>query len=827
MGKAKKKAVQYSLSTQQIGANGQQARKLVTQSLAPGWRHDKDALHEFLEHCRGEQNGNALTALLKKEYNDLKAKAHAVVNHAKKAGYNIAIKPVAAKLEGILKPPTGSNASSRNSSVKSNTSHRTAQHGGAREYQSYEQRAAGKKILVQSLEQFQEEVAEPGQVVPQLESIIHLKPGAHGILITTGQQLQTALYNKGNSPESFKEFSAPLVALVPVMRMEQYIGNSEEMHAAFGVYKTDVVIEDNAAKAKVRPLPVWVVNLSKTKVQAKKCAPMVKLKVNQQVELELQIKKGMVSDELYMAVQKSPEKEAAQVASHLIGHLIKDSKGVFKAFEHQPSKWLEKKLALAKTELISAFMEVPEASVKECLAKSGELGVVIKYPGSVDFHPIKAAIIPLDPQYSPEEARAFVKGKIGHYALGLAPIRKDWTRWGLRVSEDQLMDTHQKIGGDGDTTGAAAFPIKHKFIIDSVPRGTDIPSMINALHTQMGWSSINLKQIQSDHRGHIAVLVGAMEPPAKLIIPWEHGALTIRQIGNKVNQPSAWTLKPVPQKNNKQDILIKANSEEGTPQQRFHSEVSTILARVASVEKENDVVMSDAEKDSPGAVSNGTASTTDTGAGTTVKQLVFTGMSDDEEERLAAATPLTGDSACAAPVGGTNTPVEKTKMEPYGGIQGFNPMEKMMEDFRIMMEKSMAKMVDGVLSKCDNTEKVQVEQTKLIKEQGEAISDIRSQLAHFRAISEANTASPAKQDALKPEPLSQEGTATSPSASSPTRGTTPLVDSSPLQKAPNASLGLKRRSRSPKREDDNDRKGTSSTSGSPRPSPRRNRTMPE
>ena len=100
----------------------------------------------------------------------------------------------------------------------------------------------------------------------------------------------------------------------------------------------------------------------------------------------------------------------------------------------------------------------------------------------------------------------------------------------------------------------------------------------------------------------------------------------------------------------------------------------------------------------------------------------------------------------------------------------------------------MAKMVDGVLSKCDNTEKVQVEQTKLIKEQGEAISDIRSQLAHFRAISEANTASPAKQDALKPEPLSQEGTATSPSASSPTRGTTPLVDSSPFKRHPMQAL---------------------------------------
>ena len=184
--------------------------------------------------------------------------------------------------------------------------------------------------MPQSLEQFQEDAAEPGQLVPQLQNITDLKPGAHGILIATGQQLQNALYNKGNSPESFKEFSAPLILFIPVMRMEQYIGNSQEMHNAFGVYKTDTVIQDSAAKAKFRPLPVWVVNLSKTIVQAKRIAPLVQLKVSQQVELEMQLKKGVVSEELYLAVQKSPEKEAGVMATHLIGHLLNGSRGVFK-----------------------------------------------------------------------------------------------------------------------------------------------------------------------------------------------------------------------------------------------------------------------------------------------------------------------------------------------------------------------------------------------------------------------------------------------------------------------------------------------------------------
>ena len=156
-----------------------------------------------MDASHDEEKGRALSALLKKQYETPKAKAHAVVNHAKRLdlplAHKVQVNSSPSPRAGILKSPTtASGAQSRISSVN-NAGTRNPLSGSAQDRSSvpHQQRVAGKKILPQSLEQFREDGAEPGAVMPQLDSIEQFKPGAHGIFVITGKQLQPTSKPRG------------------------------------------------------------------------------------------------------------------------------------------------------------------------------------------------------------------------------------------------------------------------------------------------------------------------------------------------------------------------------------------------------------------------------------------------------------------------------------------------------------------------------------------------------------------------------------------------------------------------------------------------------
>ena len=721
MGKLGQKKMSFSLAAHTVTANNKQVRTLLNKHLSPAWKVDQVEVDRLLEAARAETLGSQLTELLKRDqFKDMQAKCHALINFAKKSHYQIAVvqhKSHPAVKAGILKQSTTATHSRSNSATSASSRVSIGSHGGG----GSQMKIAGKKILAQSVVQFNEEGAEPDQAMPQLQNHKDIKPGAHGIILLTGPQLQQSLYGEGRTPENYLEYSAPLIALVPAERFEKHLGSNEAFHESFAAYRADIVIEDSSSKAGVRPIMVWVVNLSKTKVQAKPLVPKLQLKVKEQVEIEMQIKKGVVSEELFKAIQAAPEKEASEMARVILDELLLGSKGVYKAFEHKPAKFkhTDPKKALAKTGLISAFLEVATDKVKQCMAKSGEHGVFFKFPGPFEVHPWKADIVPLEVGMTAEEARGFVMGKLGGYELGLTPIRSDWTRFGLRVDADHLLAAQQKL--TNGESGPGDFPIRLKYVIDHIPRGTDLKEMIEDIERRLQWKLYKLKEVVSEQQGCIALLVGAVEEPKEMIIPLQKGSLVIRQAGKKpAVKPAGWTIRPNLPKPS------EANAKALDPLVSQYSRVGAILARMTSptldAKMEVDSVSTPSSTEpatmpNVSAASPGIATSPSTGASGVAQELNFrttpvpesfnidgspmstkdnreedTHLTElDEEQLQAAACPLRATSGLNTPNAtarssadgrGAHTPQQRLPQEP-----DLTPVERMMANMQDMMEQ--------------------------------------------------------------------------------------------------------------------------------------------
>ena len=170
--------------------------------------------------------------------------------------------------------------------------------------------------------------------------------------------------------EQFKEFTAPLLAMIPVAKMEFALGQNQELHDEMKAQRADIIVVDPKSKAGMSTMMVWVVSLSAAPLKIKKAAPMVSMQTVQQIDLTMQAKSGVMAPELYQALKESPEKECQSMLESMLGHVINIDQmpTIYKAYELRP---VERDGKIHLPGMIQAGFEVPLSLAQDILSCSG------------------------------------------------------------------------------------------------------------------------------------------------------------------------------------------------------------------------------------------------------------------------------------------------------------------------------------------------------------------------------------------------------------------------------------------------------------------------
>ena len=223
--------------------------------------------------------------------------------------------------------------------------------------------------------------------------------------------------------------------------------------------------------------------------------------------------------ECFDALLEDTKREFQEIWKLLTAGAIEDPPALEKAYRLRPFKEGNE---YKDPGVVQAHVEVLEADLPKYLSLSGKHGVSVQLAGYYTEHPLTSTIIPLPKELTFQAARDWVAAKCaGDYALGVIPMRKDWTRYALRVpaENDKLMYYQGKVLDGTDDTGRE-FMIKSRYIVDNVPKGTDVAKMLVQVEQVHGWKAMYLKDMRSEINPStaMAIMVGALDEPTKTII---------------------------------------------------------------------------------------------------------------------------------------------------------------------------------------------------------------------------------------------------------------------------------------------------------------------
>ena len=362
--------------------------------------------------------------------------------------------------------------------------------------------------------------------------------------------------------------------LVTVKPGEQFVDNNEQLHKQTHAFKWEIALESDKGIG-VRSVAVWAFNFSKTVITKPSGADTASftLKVNPQIELVLQCKKGIVADALYNACVAKPKEEMKELASVFFSGIIPAHTEPHTAFRHL------NKQSGASMDLVLAYIKVPTSKYLSCINKSGTNGVVVQVAGVNTVTPHKFTRL-----FSREAAgfqAALQKAKkLGDLACGIFPVNKLWTEWAIRIQEKDLMRAHARLQNRPDQPSVV---LKYRFYIDNLPAGTCPDHFTQSLAMRFGWNAMFLEvsRGRSKDVNRCAFLVASADEPPTTVIP-QDGSLplviapketTAKPIWSKIGQESAW----------KKDFSGGLSSaEEGLPYPKRQRSASPEARRVFS-----------------------------------------------------------------------------------------------------------------------------------------------------------------------------------------------------------------------------------------------------
>ena len=519
----------YMVSTAQHDSLKKQIKKLI--QTHADWVHyelNEDMLDLYVEEIKKEELAAPMVALLKKSHKSQGAKAGAVLARAAHDGFPMSRKKV--------QPHKADNK--KQEKVVANKREAPSKFKAKGPVQESE--IEGLDLYQPTLAQFTGADIAP---LPVLRSADEVKPGARGIILLKGSTLMEVFVDK---MELFRDYSQTLIVLLPVAKFEKMVGNNPELHEVLQPQMVQVVAIDPTTKGGFRPLTAWAMSLSREKLKVKMAMPTMQIQIDKQVDLVLQVKKGIVPPEVFDALKTDTRREFQSVWECLVEGVSDQPPVIHKAFQKWPQRNGGKEYE--EPTVIQAHVEVAEKDLSKYLALSGKHGVFVQLAGYYTEHAVASTIIPLPDNLAMGEARDWVMEKTqGDISLGVVPMRSDWKRFALRVPSgtEEMMHYQEKILPACDAA-ARNFAIKAKFVVGNIPRGTDMDQLIQQLRHVHGWQVAFLKQIRDSNNPNTAVaaVVGAVEgPPSNVIIngPVQMIVRAFTTDGKPESKPAQWT----------------------------------------------------------------------------------------------------------------------------------------------------------------------------------------------------------------------------------------------------------------------------------------------
>ena len=323
MGAKKKTSVSegFMVSVAQHESLKKQVKKLV--QTHADWVHyelDVQMLDLYLEELKKEAIATPMGALLKKSHKSQGAKAGAVLARATFDGFSMSRKKVQhQKIDNANKQVQ----------VKGGTTKRDGP--PKTKGPMNENEMEGLDLYQPTLTQFiNEENEEP---LPVLRRAGDVKPGARGIVLLKGSTLMEVFSDK---MELFREYSQTLIVLLPVGKYEKFVGNNSDLHEVLQPQMVQLVALDPSTKGGFRPITAWAMSLSKEQLKVKMAAPTMQIQVDKQVDLVLQIKKGIVPPEVYDAVMGDTKREFQSVWDVLVEGVTDQPPVIHRAYQKWP-----------------------------------------------------------------------------------------------------------------------------------------------------------------------------------------------------------------------------------------------------------------------------------------------------------------------------------------------------------------------------------------------------------------------------------------------------------------------------------------------------------
>ena len=289
----KHKVTKHGISQARHAAMAKKVKELLNNNLDLNRVSiSEKEVDKYLEACKAEDKGTRLCQLLDHAHKSKEVKADALVARAAHDGHIITVRRI---MQPKQKIANLNSASIRSKSAPLSAMSKAANHSASRSDDikvPFFKRCVGMGIYGPSVKQF---VADDGEDLPVITKANDVRPGAHGIVVLSGE----GLAQQFAEPERYKEYTTQLIVLVPAGRFEEHLGGNKQLHDRWKAQKADVVLEDTLSKAGLRPQTVWAISLSAAPLKLKRVVPMMKLKINKTAEITMLAKRGVIPPELF------------------------------------------------------------------------------------------------------------------------------------------------------------------------------------------------------------------------------------------------------------------------------------------------------------------------------------------------------------------------------------------------------------------------------------------------------------------------------------------------------------------------------------------------